>query len=541
MKSSGGSPTGSDSDSEVRALAGEGLEHAQPDALAPHEVADPARDVPATVSRNVRWNFAGHLWTLAITLIATPVIIRRLGTDAYGIIAALAIVTNYMAFLDLGLSQATIKHVAEFRARSEWHGVRLVFWTSMIGYLALGILAVAVVFALTPVAASRWLRIPAELQQAAIGAFYVGAAGIFLVLLNFGPTSLIKGLERFDLVNKVGMLVGTAQPLITLAMVLAGASLPLIVAGNVLVLLVSVLLNMFFARGLLGNVGAPAWDTPIFLRLARYGGYLAAASVLAPIVVNAEKLLLAGAVSISALTYYMVPQSLLARLAIIPASFSSALFPAFAALHSRGERDRNVRLNVEVARTLVYVFAPIVLVLLAFGEALLAIWMGDDFASQSAVPLKILTVAAFIQAWAWTPHVLVQAVGRTDLTFRIYLIQALLYLPFAYVAVHQWGLPGAAWAWLVRVTLDATLVWHYAHRLAGVSVALVLGDRRVVWALVGLGVVAAAQILPGAYEILRHIVAAAGALLTLIVAGPPLHLTLKQLVRGRVAERWDTA
>jgi O-antigen/teichoic acid export membrane protein len=516
----------------------EAVEHGPPDPLAPHEVADPIHDVPTTVSRNVRWNFIGHFWTLAVTLIATPIIIRRLGVDAYGIIATLAIITNYMAFFDLGLSQATIKHVAEFRARREWHGIRLVLWTSVIGYVGLGVLAALLVVILSPVAATRWFRIPEILQPAAIGAFYVGAVGVFLVLVNFGPTSLMKGLERFDLVNKVGMLVGTAQPVITLGLVVAGASLPAIIAGNVVALGVTVALNIFFARRLLGDFGRPAWDTHTFIRLARYGGYLAAASILAPLAVNAEKLLLAGAVSVGALTYYMVPQSLVARLAIIPASFSSALFPAFAALHSAGEHESNVRLNVEVARTLIYLFAPIVIVLVAAGDMLLGAWMGSDFAFQSAGPLKILTVAALIQAMAWTPHILVQAVGRTDITFRIYLLQVVVYLPLAYLMVARWGLDGAAWAWLLRVTLDAALVWYFAQRLAGLSAWALVRDRRVLATIAGLLLVIAGQIIPQ-LSVWRLPLTLAGTLVTGVAAGPELWTILQRLASGHLAERWQ--
>lgn len=489
----------------------------------------PGEALQTPISRNVRWNFLGSLGPLVVTLVTLPTIVGTLGPEAYGIIATVGIITNYLSFLDLGLAQGTTKFVAGFAGRGRWDQVRAVFWTSMGVYSLLALVATTLVLLIAPTAATRWFRVSDQYQAAAVNAFVIGGFAAGLVLLNFGPTALLRGLGRFDFVNKVAIAVGAAQPLLTLVLVVAGASIPVIVLGNVVLLLGAFVANVWLSGVALPMVLRPIWDTAILRQLAVFGGYLAAASVLVPIIINAEKLLLASFVSVGAVTYYMVPHSLISRLAIIPGSFSSALFPAFAAAQDRGDFARVDQLSNDVARATVYVFAPVVAGSAVFGPALLALWLGESFAAQSGTALQVLTFAAFVHSFAWSLHMLIQALGRTDLTFRIYLIQLVVYLPIAAFGVRTWGVNGAAAAWLVRVTVDTILVDWYVRRLTGISLLTLVREPRISAILLSLAAVFIGMLVSGPFGV---VLLGVGAVIATGSAARPFVATLRSVAAG---------
>jgi len=50
--------------------------------------------------RNVFYNFISQSWFLILAFITIPYIVRKLGTDAYGILSLVGVVLGYFAFLN---------------------------------------------------------------------------------------------------------------------------------------------------------------------------------------------------------------------------------------------------------------------------------------------------------------------------------------------------------------------------------------------------------------------------------------------------------
>lgn len=439
------------------------------------------------VNRNVAWNFTGQFWTFGITFLATPFIARGLGTGGYGVLVTLGVVTNYVWFMDLGLGQATVKYVAEHAGQHEWEEVARVFWTSLLGFLLMGGIAAGIMLIIAPLCVREWFRIPVELQPDALLAFRLSAASLFLGMLNFGASSTLRGLQRFDIVNKVNMLVGTAQPFLTVGLLWLGFTLPAVVLGTTVITAAALVVNLVCVQRLLPLLGGPVWSSTVFRRLVRFGGYLAGSTLLVPILVNLEKLILANRLSIAAVAYYMVPHNFTSRLGIIPSAYASALYPAFSSLHGSGQGERTAELNEQATRSIFLLFYPVALFLLVFGTQFLELWMGEEFAVEGAVALQILVLATFINAFAWTPHFLLQASGRPDITLWLYTAELAVTVPTTILAIGAWGIEGAAIAWLVRVTLDTVLAWWAVSRVVGVPTPLrgLLGDWRVPTMLLG--------------------------------------------------------
>jgi O-antigen/teichoic acid export membrane protein len=88
--------------------------------------------------------------------------------------------------------------------------------------------------------------------------------------------------------------------------------------------------------------------------------------------------------------------------------FSHDSISAFSALE--GAKDRQ-RVGNLLARSIKYIFittGPIVVFTVVYAEEILQVWLGDEFASESAVVMQILALGVLINSLAHTPYALLQ-------------------------------------------------------------------------------------------------------------------------------------
>ena len=58
------------------------------------------------LARNTLWNLLGQVAPMSVALFAIPMLIRRVGTDRFGILTIAWMVVGYFSLFDLGLGRA---------------------------------------------------------------------------------------------------------------------------------------------------------------------------------------------------------------------------------------------------------------------------------------------------------------------------------------------------------------------------------------------------------------------------------------------------
>ena len=77
---------------------------------------------PGSLARNVLSNWIGIPITVAYGLVITPIIVRALDTELYGVWSFLNGLLMYSDLLYVGLGSALIKYVAQHRANDDQAG-----------------------------------------------------------------------------------------------------------------------------------------------------------------------------------------------------------------------------------------------------------------------------------------------------------------------------------------------------------------------------------------------------------------------------------
>src|SRR5919199_5088105 len=145
-------------------------------------------------------NYAGKLIVIGTGLVTTPFILQHLGPTMYGLWAVVGSVVAYGNLLDLGITTAVVKYVAEYRARREAEQLEHLLATAVWVYGAIGLAIVGFGALLAPIFPFIF-QVPVEDRATASRLVFISGAVVGLSLVCSIPPAVLRGLQRFDLLN----------------------------------------------------------------------------------------------------------------------------------------------------------------------------------------------------------------------------------------------------------------------------------------------------------------------------------------------------
>jgi O-antigen/teichoic acid export membrane protein len=413
---------------------------------------------------NIIWNFFGQAWMLVITLLAMPFIIHRLGVDLYALYALIGVIIGYFAFLQFGFGTASVKYIAQYLAAKDEINIRKTFWSCLFIYALMGLAGAVTIAVLAHTFVDRFLKIPAELKELSLLVLRIGSFGFFVSMILAAIGSVMQALGRFDILGRIGIILASVQIVITVILLKVGLSIEAVVISGIVVQIAGIFIYWGHAKRLLPFLARPALDMATIKYLFRFGGMVAVSGIVGPVLMNTEKIFLTIFRPMSALTYYSVPCSIVYRLTIIPSAFTSVLFTTFSYFGSTNSGEINKDLHYRGALYIFFCYAFFMVFFIIFGKSFLALWLGNDFAEKSTNILTILLTAGLINVIASPSFSFLQAVGKPYLPAVFHVVEVIVYIPAAWVLIRRFGGYGAAFAWLLRVTLD-TLLLHAASAI----------------------------------------------------------------------------
>jgi len=417
--------------------------------------------------RNTSWNFASQGWLIALGFVITPYIIRKLGADAYGVLSIIGVVIGYFGFLDLGLGQAVIKYVSEYYAKKEFDLIGQVISTAIALYLILGTIGAAIIALLSEWLVRSILKIPTDLMDISLFAFYVSALG-FLINMPLTVFGSIPGaLQRFDITNKIGIGVGTLQLSLTVLLLHSGYFLKAIVIMTIFISILSILLYANVLKRLLPKIKIrPAFSRRILNDMFRFGGFMLIARVAGTVVFQTDRIIIGIFFPISYVTYYSVPHSLAKKLLIVPTSIGTAAFPAASELSSLNLQEELRELYLRTTKFLVLLALPLVATFIVLGDKLLAYWLDPEFSLRSATALQILSCAIFVMLLTQPSTDISRGTGRPEWLAISAGSNAIMNVVLCMLLVPRLGINGAATSLLIS-TICATIPFiHVVNRKA---------------------------------------------------------------------------
>jgi O-antigen/teichoic acid export membrane protein len=447
-------------------LCSRGRQLARSDAPGP---AANAAGVTTQVARGSLWTLGGYGVTLVASLVATPFVIRLLGSEAYGVLVLINVALGYLTFADAGMGMASTRFASEAYGRSPEREAAVV-WTSLLIASVPALLAAACLILTTQPLVVQILRLPPHLHDSTIDCFRLAAltfvARNFAGILNT-PQLVRLRLDIHALIQSSGNVVQVGLVPVVLAL---GGRLRGAVTVGTIIALITLLIQARVSLCLLPKLRLPRIERALIGPLLRHGSALMAFGLAGLVMANAEKIILPRFTSMSCLAHYSVAFTLASMLTLAPTALCQSLMPAFARLRAQSDGAALQRLYAGALRSSLLCIAPAGVIICVFGKNFLRYWAGAEYARESAGPLCILVGGLVFNALASVPLTLLNACGRMDLVARYNIAEVVPYLLGVMALTFYLGARGAALAWSSRAIVEAYLLYSAARKVTGCSV-----------------------------------------------------------------------
>jgi O-antigen/teichoic acid export membrane protein len=403
---------------------------------------------------NFAFNVGGAALATAVALITVPIYVAYIGAARVGVISIVWILLGYFGFMDFGLSRASANALARLTSDEEESRKRVIL-TSIYLNILFGIAGAVVLYFAGGALMHRLVKMPDSLSLEVQGAFPWIACMLPLALVGGVAGGVLESRERFlstNILNLINVLLGQIVPLV--CAVLIEPTLTVVIPASFAARAISVGLSLGFVFWTERIRSIFVFDLERTKKLLEFGAWVSVTNVVGPLLTSVDQLLVGSTLGAVAIAYYSIPMNLVTRTQIIATALARTLFPRFSRL--KGEEATELAERAFIA--LGYVFGSICGPAIILAPTFMSFWMGLDFASHATPIVELLLIGAWINGIAFIPFAFLQGQGRPDLTAKLHLIEFAPFVIVLWVLLQQFGLQGAALAWVGRVSADAILL-----------------------------------------------------------------------------------
>jgi O-antigen/teichoic acid export membrane protein len=394
-----------------------------------------------SIVRNIFYGFLTWILPLGLSFVATPLIVRTLGDEDYGIYALVLTFIGYSFTFSIG--RAITKYIAEYRANGETEKIRDIISATFFINIAVGLFG-ALIICLS----ANWLvtdvfKIDAEMQDKTVVAMYLASGIIFLTMLTQVFNAVLQGIQRFDVYSKIYNANSFALLLGNLALAYFGYGLLALLIWNLLIICIFCVIFAISAKRLLPEFGISFRFKRESLKLVfHYSlgiiGYQIAANVL----LLFERGWITRQLGAESLTYYVVPMSLGMYIHGFVSSLMLVIFPLASEL--KNEREKLLRLYTKATKIVSLLVVFLGTTLIVENRFFLFLWMGEKFAEKSPELLILHTITFGLAAILTVSWQMTEGLGFPNYNFAVFAICLVVSIALMLVLTQSFGNIGIA-------------------------------------------------------------------------------------------------
>jgi O-antigen/teichoic acid export membrane protein len=407
-----------------------------------------------TIISSTLTNGVSSVVNAVITIILTPILISKLGSENYGLWSLLLSASytyGYLAIGDLGLGELILRAVPAANSEAPDDKKSLVYITSnsLVASIVGGLLTIAIALAGYALI-SHW---------SVSNSF--NSKTLFLCVL------LILCEAFFEIVCSIfrGFIEGQGQFKVARAIDTSGriiwglsASLILFNGGGVVQLAIATAL-ISLSRLCIYGFSSRLVDQPMIfsISLVSLGGVLAMVKdgihlnglkVLYSIYSQMDRSIIAIFLTVSAITTYDISFRFFSVTLLLLATASSSVIPTTAKQHSSQDFEANKSVFIRGTSITASIVIPICLGLFFYAPSIIQVWIGPGH-SDAVIPARIFLLFPMLSSTNQIGIAMLTAVGMTKTVLKFQFFSVMINLVLSVIFVQFFGLKGVVLGTLV--------------------------------------------------------------------------------------------
>ncbi|MEN6536801.1 MAG: oligosaccharide flippase family protein [Bryobacteraceae bacterium] len=417
----------------------------------------------------VLWNWAGIGVQLFAGIVISPYVIRKLGTERYGIWALVFSLTSYYGFLDLGFRSAVVRFSAHFYTRGEDDKINELINTTFFYFSFASVALVGITLVLWR-HAHDFFTVPVELRGefswlVLIVGFSI-AAGLNMSVFS----AVVEGFQRFDVYNRIRIVISGVRAAGWFTLLATGYGLVAMGSWTLAMNIVFFLLYLLYMRRIFAPLQfSPRWiKLSMFKQTVSYGIHTFIASLGTQSLEQTPSLLIGYFRNTTEVGFFNFPLRMIQYVANGITNVGMVVLPRSTELAARGELKRVAKLGIYANRYCLALFMPMAVFLMVYGHELLSVWVTPEFAPR-VFPLILPFLVGFglAQASQFCTGSILFGLGKQQGYARAVLAEAVLSIVLMVLLVPKHGILAAAVvsAVLMIVTRGVISPWLLCQQL----------------------------------------------------------------------------
>lgn len=406
-----------------------------------------------SVRRNVIASGVSSGWTALVHLLMVPVYLRYLGIEAFGLVSFFVTLQAWLAVLDLGLSPTLNREMARWQAGLHTpEGIRDLLTSMEFVYGGMAVVLGAAVGLGSSWVTTEWLQLQALAPATAAKALALMGLVIGVQWVGTLYRSALLGLQEHVWLGKLTVVLVTGRALGTwgtlafvapdvVAFVLVQCMISAIEAG---------MLAVHVRRRLPTATRRGRFSLDALRGVWRFAAELSAIAVLATLLTQVDKLLLAALLPLEEFGYFSLAVAVAGALSVVIVPVHNAAYPRLAQLAAGSDRFALATEYHRLAQLLSIVLLPCALVLAVFARELVLLWTDDKATAEHVAPvLTLWAVGTALNGVMHLPYAAQLAHGWPRLALLVNAAAVAILIPATLYWVPREGAIAAAWIWVV--------------------------------------------------------------------------------------------
>jgi len=384
--------------------------------------------------------------------------------ERFGLLALAWGLIGFAGIFDLGIGRATTQTIARLRGGNQLEQVPAVlktaamlsFRTGLVGTILLSIGVLAGVH--------THIKYAIELNTEVTIAAYLLALTIPIQSMSAMFRGVNEAFENFREISLVRIGLGVANFFGPFCVAILTTDLAVLVSTLLFSRMIAFFLFRKFAKACLArqlsNVAqyTPVQASPVIVKqLLSFGGWVTVSSLIYPLMMQADRFLIGAIISTDAVATYIIPYEMVVQSLVLVGAITTVIFPNLTVLI--GSRSQEVMRKFYKWLFFVTTMMSLIAIIIATTMShILPLWLGKSSPNESIVIGQILCLGLVPYTIGTMYLALIHAHNRTDITGKAHLLEIPIYLVILYYLTSEYGVQGAAWAWVMRVSIDTCLL-----------------------------------------------------------------------------------
>lgn len=396
--------------------------------------------------------------SMLVSIVSTPLMVKYLDKEAYGLSILFFQVIGYLGLFDFGIGAAVIHRLAMHRGDDEQNKL-IVNKIMSTGTLVAGLLglAVALVTLLLAPFIPKIYDLRPDLASAAVPIVMTLGLLVGTQFLQRGMAGIFFAHHRQTLIGTAGFIVSISATILTVVLLAQGVGLWSFVYANLFQLVITMVVQIVMLHKYYPDlrIRLQFFDRTLLRQLFGQGIFLFVHSLALQIILNTDRLVIGKVVSLAAVSVFSltvrIPELGMSMLAKVTENTTPATMEIVA-----HESTEQVRRQFRRVLLITSVFSLLAFwLILCFDAWFIKLWVGSSFfAGESVLVLALLIMIQ--QAIMRAMNLFLYAKERSRPISLMSIGEAAVNISLSIWLGHMMGLPGVLIGTLIASLLTST-------------------------------------------------------------------------------------